>query len=356
MKQIIVSYVMICSLLLMICGCPIVESFKQGPDLEFPQESDIDQEEEADDSSGKQEPDEPELPDFEPPEFLDYNLISKKEIYFNFSAEVNSVSCTFTPLQEIDYIQEGKTVKVFLKENLELQTEFSIGLNAKDDWDNSLSVEASLFVNDWIPEIEINELRTVYSSPRAEFIEFKVKSPGELDGLQLYIMWDPKNPYIYDFPAIDVKLGEYVVLHLRTLEDACVNELGEDLSESAGTDSCPTARDLWVPGSAKLLHTTDIVYIQANGNILDAVILNETPGETWNRGHFAEIAEDLYNKGAWKTRDDKLPGPFDAVDTTTIKKAATKSISRREGKENTHSADDWYITDTGGVTPGQANK
>jgi hypothetical protein len=170
-------------------------------------------------------------------------------------------------------------------------------------------------------------------------------------------MWDPKKPYIYDFPAVDVKLGEYVVLHLRTLEAGCVNELGEDLSESAGTDSCPSARDLWVPGSAKLLHPTDIVYLQdANGNILDAVVLEETPGKEWSRGHFAAIAEDLYNRGAWTTTDGKLPGPFDAVDTSSIKTAATKSISRHEGKGNTHTAGDWYITDTGGATPGQPNK
>jgi len=288
---------------------------------------------------------------------VDFYLYSKKEIHFNFSSAVKYVSCTFSPYQEIDCFQDGKIVKVFLKENLELQTNFLIELNVKDKWENELSIEVPLFINDWIPKMEINELRTEYESAknRAEFIEFKVKSAGFLDELQLYILWNAKEQYIFDFPNVYVKSGEYVVFHLRTLESTCVNELGEDLAESGGTDSCPTARDLWVPGKAEWLHKTDIVYLKdANGDILDAIVMNETPSETWSRGHFAEIVENLYNKGAWKAEDGRLPGPLDAVDTS--KTTVTKSISRYEGKENTHTAKDWYITDTGGASPGLPNK
>ena len=149
---------------------------------------------------------EPEITEVVPPEFTDFNLFSKKEILFNFTSIVKNVSCTFTPHQEIDRIQDGKTVKIYLKENLELQTEFLIKLNVKDNWENSLSVEVPLFINDWIPKIEINELRTEYSSTasRAEFIEFKVKSAGNLDGLKLYIMWDAKKPYVFDLPSVEV--------------------------------------------------------------------------------------------------------------------------------------------------------
>jgi hypothetical protein len=362
MKQVFVNYVMICSLLMAICGCSNDVTLQQEQDLEFPEIPEIEQVETCDnepDFSEEQETDEPYSTEIEPLEFVSFNLFSRKEIHFYFSTAVNNISCTFTPFQEIECIQDGKTVKIILKENLELRTEFLIELNVEDDLGNSLSIEVSLFVNDWIPKMEINELRTEYSSPRAEFIEFKIKSAGDLDGLQLFIMWNAKETYIFDFPAADVKSGEYVTLHLRTLASNCVNELGEDLSESTGTDSSPTARDLWVSGSTKRLHKTDIVYLQdANGNILDAVILNETPDETWdkNRAHFAGIAEYLYNKGAWKSADGQLPGPFDAVDTSTIKTSATKSISRYESKENTHTANDWYITGNGGATPGQPNK
>jgi hypothetical protein len=374
MKQVFISYVMIYSLLLAICGCSIEVPPQQEQDLEFPGKPGIDQDEtdnnDPDLTDSDQEetgdndpdsPDEPDLTEGNPSKLADFNLFSKKEIHFNFLTAVKIVSCTFTPFQEIDCFQDGKIVKIILKENLELRTEFLIKLNVEDEWENSFSIEVPLCVNDWIPKMEINELRTEFSSSasRAEFIEFKVKSAGNLDGLRLHIMWDAKKPYIFDFPAVDVKSGEYIVLHLRTLENNCVNELGEDLSESAGTDSSPTARDLWVSDSEKRLHKTDIVYLQdKNGGILDAVILNEEPGETWKkeRQHFAEIVEYLYNKGAWKSKNGKCPGPLDAVDTSTVREAATKSISRYENKKNTHTANDWYITDTGGTTPGQPNK
>jgi len=219
------------------------------------------------------------------------------------------------------------------------------------------------------PEVEpmginllvINELRTVYSSAakRTEYIEFKVMQAGNLNGISLHIMYNAKTPFIYNFPDINAASGEYITLHFRTLESACVNELSDDLSISGGTDSCPTARDLWVSGSSKLLHQTDIVYLQdAKGRIMDAIIMNEAPDDTWkkNQAHFAQIAEDLYNRGMWKSIDGQMPKPYDAVDTSTIKTSATKSISRYEGKVNTHTANDWYITDSNKLSPGQPNK
>jgi hypothetical protein len=394
MKQVFICLVMIFSLLLAICGCSNDFTLQLEPNLEVPEKpviiqkepgknkpepsyegepeetdlEDIDLEEADDDDIDylnieQEETDdyEPDITEIVPPEFVDFNLLSKKEIRFNFTTAVNNIFCAFTPHQEIESIQDGKTVKINLKESLELQTEFLIELNVKDAWDNSLSVEVPLFVNDWIPKIEINELRTEYSkdASRAEFVEFKVKSAGNLGGLRLYIMYNSKKPFVFDFPPVDVKQGEYITLHLRTLENSCINELGENLSESEGTDSSPIARDLWISGSLKLLHKTDIVYLQdANGRILDAVILNEEPGETWkkNQSHFTEIIENLYNSGAWKSEDGNLPGPFDTIDTSTIKSSATKSISRYENKENTHTAKDWHITNTGGVSPGLPNK
>jgi len=209
--------------------------------------------------------------------------------------------------------------------------------------------------------LEINELRTEYNgtAKRAEYVEFKAKQSGNLNGLSLHIMYEKNNPFVYDFPDIDVALGEYITLHLRTLEDGCIDELEDDLALSGGTDSCPTARDLWVSGSDKLLHSTDIAYLQdENGKILDAVVMNETPSDAWNKSqaHFAGIMENLFNAGMWKAADGQTPTPLDAVDTSSINTAATKSVSRYENQENTHTAEDWHITAQSGATPGMPNK
>jgi len=208
--------------------------------------------------------------------------------------------------------------------------------------------------------LEINELRTEYSSTtkRVEYIEFKVKQSCNLNGISLHIMYDPKNPFIYIFPDINVTLDEYITLHLRTLENTCIDELGDNLSLSGGTDSCPTARDLWVSGSDKLLHQTDIVYLQDSyGRLIDAIVMNEAPYNQWgkNQTHFIEISEYLYNNGMWKSINGQKPTPYDAVDTSVIKTATTKSVSRNEKKENSHTSNDWYITATNGVSPGLPN-
>jgi len=54
----------------------------------------------------------------------------------------------------------------------------------------------------------------------------------------------------------------------------------QDGAVSGENESCPAARDLWIAGNNKLLDKTGIVYIKdANGTIMDAVVLNESPVE-----------------------------------------------------------------------------
>jgi len=209
--------------------------------------------------------------------------------------------------------------------------------------------------------LELNELRYEYQSDlnRVEFIEFKAKKTGNLNGISLHIISNKENPFIYYFPAIDVALGEYITLHLRTVESGCIDELGDNLSLSVGYDSCPTARDLWVSGSKKLLSHTDIVYLQDEyGRFIDAVVMNSNPKATWgiDQSHFAEIIEILFNAGMWKSADGQMPTPFDAVFTSTMSTTITRSVSRYEKKENTHTVDNWYLTANGSATPGLPNK
>jgi len=209
-------------------------------------------------------------------------------------------------------------------------------------------------------KLVINELRTEFSSTakRAEYIEFKVTKEGNLNGLSVHIMFDAKKPFVYHFPAVNVVLGEYITLHLRTIENDCIDELGDNLALSGGVESCPTARDLWVKGSEKYLHKTDIVYLQyASGKIIDAIIMNEKPSEKWNnsQSHFQAIAEYLCNVGAWESADGEKPTALDAVDTSSIGQSMYKSVCRYEWRQNHNNTTDWYITPTS-PSPGLPNK
>ena len=352
MKKVFVTYVMIFSLLLAVCGCSSDLSPQQETDLESPQvqgsdeqstqepdiEPDIEQEE-TDDSTDEQEENEPVPHDIETPE-VDPPIVEPIEV---------------KPPEIIP-----PEIKPPAVEPIEVKPPEIIPPEIKPPAVEPIEVVPPEINSPVINLLEINELRTEFSSAakRAEYIEFKVKQDGNLNGLRLLIMYDAKSPFIYNFPAVDVSLGEYITLHLRTLESTCIDELEDDLSLSGGTDSCPTARDLWVSGSAKLLHKTDIIYLQdKDGRVLDAIIMNQAPGTAWskNQAHFAEILENLFYAGMWKAEDGQMPNPYDAVDTSTIKSSATKSVSRYEEKESTHTANDWYITAAGGASPGKPN-
>jgi len=199
--------------------------------------------------------------------------------------------------------------------------------------------------------LQINELKTEFSSAMksAEYIEFRAIKGGSLEGLYLYIMINAQDTFVYIFPEIDVETGEYITLHLRTLDkNNCWDELRDDLTLSGGMDACPTARDLWVSGNDKLLDKSSIVYLQDYyGKIMDAVVMKETQGEKWNNNQ-ANFAERIYKAGMWLS--------VDAVTTSAIGLSPYKSISRYENRENTHSAKDWYITAAGYLTPGTPNK
>jgi hypothetical protein len=211
--------------------------------------------------------------------------------------------------------------------------------------------------------LQINELRTEFSSAvnNVEYIEFKVIKGGGMEGLYLYsIMNNAQDYFLYIFPPIDVETGEYITLHLRTLDkyNSC-DELRDDLTISGGYESCPTARDLWVSGNTKLLYKSGIVYIQdSKDRIMDAIIMDEKPGTTWNNypAAFADITERLFKEGMWKSAEGNKPKPKDSVNTSAIGTSVYKSVSRYEGRENTHSANDWYITTAGFFTPGLPNK
>jgi len=159
---------------------------------------------------------------------------------------------------------------------------------------------------------------------------------------------------VYEFPPINVKAGEYVVLHFRTLSDENRNEYGDDLTLSSGTDSSLIARDLWIPGSIKMIDNTDAVYVLDKDNkVLAAVMFADNPGPVWEKDYMTEAAEFLFNQGAWKSAAGTIPTPLDVVNSTSS--TATRTICRDEKAEDTRTAADWYVTVNSGNSAGYPN-
>jgi hypothetical protein len=299
----------------------------------------------------------------EAPVFLTCRAVSSREINFEFSLPVKVVSLNFEPEVEVESITEGALVRVTLTESLGVGERFLADLLVEDEEENTLNVMIPFRTrNDRLPSFLITELRTEYSKPKVEFVELKIQSDGNLGALRLFIAGNGLDQPTFEFPPVEVKAEEYLVIHLRTIETGCVNEIGDDLSLSGGTDALPEARDFWVPDGVKRLRKTDAVYfLDQDDRIIDGVLLSENPDNWWTKPAFVEAATLLGGQGAWLPAEgapedpDYAPGPSDAVITKNIGSAATRSISRNENISDRNHAGDWYITATSSATPGKSN-
>jgi len=317
----------------------------------------------GDGKTGMPSPDPTPAPDA--PELVALEVVSRTKVDFEFSAPVRVLSLDFDPSLEIASIEDGRTVRVRLGESLEPGLRIVADILASDPHGNTFSERVAFkkYADDdndggeepesegiWNgpPELLINELRTEASATRAEFVELRTLSAGNLAGLRVYVYRSgARAPTEFEFPPTRVEANEYVVLHLRTLENPAA-------------DAPATAHNFWVPGSASRLNKTGAVYVRdANGEVLAAVMISESPDPAWwegaSRSHFGPISEFLFERGAWKSAGGGVARPADAVITTSVGTAVTRSISRDETVNNTNTSADWYVTANNGATPGAAN-
>jgi hypothetical protein len=294
----------------------------------------------------------------EAPVFLGCQVINAEEIAFQFSLPVKVITLNLNPELPISSVEDGDMVMVRLAEKQAGGERFTADLLVEDNDGNTLNVLVPLRTrNDRIPPLLITELRTEYSKPKGEFVEFKALADGNLGALRLFIAGNYTAPLVYEFSPVEVGAGEYILIHLRTLEAGAADETDSDLNRSGGTDAAAGGRDFWIPGSEKLLHKTDAVYfLDQDDRVVDGVMLSENPDSWWNKDYLAEAADFLFKKEAWSSPEGKIPGPADAVITSPVKTALTRSVSRDESMEDTNGAADWFITATSGVTPGKPNK
>ena len=296
------------------------------------------------------------------PVFLECKALSSTEIAFRFSQPVKMLSLHLEPSSDIHSYREGEELLITLTRPLKEGEKIIADVLVEDEDRNTLNVLVPFRArNDRVPKLIMNELRTTYSNPRVEFVEFISKSSGNLGALRLFIASHSITRPAYEFPPMEIKEGEYIVLHLRTRDDAAVDETGDDLNLSGGNEAGPTARDLWVPGSTKMLRDDDVVYlVDQDDKIIDAVLLSRSGGFEWSRPTLAAAAEFVASQGAWFPTGGESPAPgtyvlnpSDAVNTTGT--TATRSINRNESLERGGRAEAWYITVNSGATPGLPN-
>ncbi|MDR2518273.1 MAG: hypothetical protein LBD13_02540 [Spirochaetaceae bacterium] len=291
----------------------------------------------------------------EAPVFLSCASASPDQVDFAFSLPVKVGRLNFEPPLAVASITEGERVRVTLHERLAPGERVAADILVEDSRRNTLNVLVPFRArNDRLPGFIITELRTEYSKPKVEFVEIKITSAGNLGALRLFIGSSGMEAPVFEFPPTEVRAGEYVVIHLRTIEEGLVNEAGADLAASKGADALPDARDFWVSGSKKRLRSTDAVFfMDQDGRVLDAVVMSASP-DTWGgKTALPEVMDFLSQQGAWAGKSAGFISPADGVASKGA--TATRTVCRDEAARDTNRAGNWYIAATRGATPGKPN-
>jgi hypothetical protein len=297
----------------------------------------------------------------ETPVFLGVKALSPREIRFEFSKSVTVQSLNFDPPLDVLSIKDGKTGEassalVSLGELMRGGERIVADMLVEDEMGNTLGLLIPFrSLNDRIPKVQITELRTEYANPKAEFVELKTLGAGNLGALRLFIAGAGMAEPIFEFPPAEVAAGEYLVVHLRTLDPASVDETGKDLALSAGAEALSDARDFWVPEAVKRLRKTDVVLLlDQSDKVLDGALLSENPDNAWAKEDLDKAAKLLAAQGAWQSAaGGRSLSPRDAIPTKGT--TATRTICRDETVADTDSAADWYIAATSQASPGKPN-
>jgi hypothetical protein len=296
----------------------------------------------------------------ESPVFIGCKAVSDREIAFQFSMPVTVSTLNFEPPQEINKIGNGNNVIVLLQNSLIEGERVMADILVEDQNGNTLNVLVPFRArNENIPSFVITEVRTEYSKPKVEFVELKMLTPGNLGAMRMFIAGNSLDTPFFEFPPAVVKAGEYVVVHLRTLDSDVVNETGDDLAAAPYTkdnEAQPEARDFWIPESKKHLakKAGAVFFTDQDDHIIDAILFCDSTTDSWWQDEKTALAAELLgNNGAWTAMDNGIPSPADAVlsrDTT-----ATRSICRDETLPDNNSAANWYIAATSCSSPGKPN-
>ena len=295
------------------------------------------------------------------PVYSGHKVVSGQQVDFYFSTNIKVLAARFQPEVTLAPAAAGSTVMVTMAEEYSGGEKFIADILVEDQNGSTLNVLVPFRTrNDNMPMLQINEIRFDYSKPRAEFIEFRARSSGNLGAIRLFVISaDPSGP-IYEFPPVQVAAGEYILLHMRTLAtDRAIDEVGSQLNlAQAGyrVDYSDTVRDLWLPVTKKLLHKTDVIYLlDQDDNIIDGIMTAETTKAWEKNAAFTRAAEFLAKQGRWNNKSGvnvRTPEAEDAVPTNEV--TLTRTLNRSAGAD-TRSAADWYTCASSGNSPGFPN-
>jgi hypothetical protein len=263
------------------------------------------------------------------------------------------------PLAET--LAAGRELVVAAEGELEPGADYRLECRVRDAWGNSASfVLPFTGLNERLPRLLLNEVRTDSSKPRCDMVELYALEPGSTAGMVLASGVVGDAEWVYRLPVFEAAAGEYIVIHLsRPEEGGWADETGPDLAVSAGTDAAASGRDLWYPGTAALAKGSGSLslYGSPSGGIMDAFIYTDRTSESdGDYGGFGSEkmrrrAMAIESLGAWKAEGGMRPEACASSAGTT----ETRTLCRDSASSDGDGAADWHVAPTRGASFGAPN-
>ncbi len=252
---------------------------------------------------------------------------------------------------------------VFFEKPLEPSVEYILYAVAEDDRNNTLSFSVGFYgLNDNLAELLLSEIRTDMTKLKVEFVELFALKSGNTGGMVLECCNGSKK-LEYVMPAVDVKAGDYIVVHLRSTEDGCADEM-ESYDKCKATDCSDTAVDLWVEGNTKQVSKNGCVILRerTGSSPCDIICFLESSKTAWPSDIIEESVKEAFECGVWKD-GDTFETAFCSDKATTARTITRTGLSEllnlaESGKLEFPvpvSAENWIIAGGVKATPGTAN-
>ena len=221
--------------------------------------------------------------------------------------------------------------------------------------------------NSHLPKLVMTEVQVKYKKYkddiyRCEYVEFLALTEGNLSGFELVSAADGEAKK-FEFPPQAVKVGEVILVHLRSAGTGCITET-DDLNASAAAHSGKNVRDIWAANEkARLSDSSDVIVLRngVNGKIYDAIMYCSEDAVEWGKNQ-AGMAEKVFESGIYESSlvseaevnsglGSSAVKAFCRTDATELQKRALEGENFEEPSEYPvkRTADTWVIKN---VSPG----
>lgn len=305
--------------------------------------------------------------DLRPPAVLDWGANGAQTARIVFDEAVQAELSDFSCSEELGIVAleagaDGRELFVLLDRDCAPGQAFSVSGLACDMQGNATSFILPFWGHNPRPaRLLINELGSVASASHPDAVEFFAQGAGSLAGLAFYVGLPGDYDHRYIFPACEVAVGDYIVLHMRPQGIDEERDEVLDRAVSGGLDATAGAWDFWYRAGGGALPDKNgalSLYASPGGSVMDALLYSDRSADSDERyggfgtAAFQARATALIEAGAW-LKAAEAASPADCASSLGI--TSTRTLNRSSDSKDGDSRADWHIAPTSGISLGRAN-